>query len=248
MIFPFRGSYGLKESYVDQKRQKQRKFLIFVFRYAFLSLFCYGFYTLGTHQKAYDYAKIQSLLIQEQNKFPGLTKQVEELELKLEKIVAEKNVWKDKYASDVPQGSIRPIFALLSEKLKEGITPERFTYVLENIKNTAPCSSQKITKQLSVLTKLHKSALPMHLFEPGIYIEAEGKTTKNRQGQTEAWFDPSEPISLMLTDENKKNKKTLSGKLPFEQKVVFGHHEYRLSITNSTKGLIQVTGQICAFP
>jgi hypothetical protein len=133
----------------------------------------------------------------------------------------------------------------VKEKLDAGVDIERLQFLVDAATNTPRCSEQPASKRFMVQTLLFAGANDSVVFADGtITVTARGESAVDADGKAEAWFDPAQPIKLILTLIGGKVSE-VSGKLPLHTSVVVGDHEHRFTATAGPQGFVQVTGERC---
>jgi hypothetical protein len=74
-----------------------------------------------------------------------------------------------------------------------------------------------------------------------------GARARDAAGNPQAWFDPSQPVTVRLARLGGKSLDA-TGALPLHRSMVDGDREYRLSIVAAPRGFAQVTLERCRFP
>jgi len=192
---------------------------------------------------------------QEQHQLTGLRTQVEDLSIRLGTLqeqntklqagtmVVEKRL-RDAQ-KEIPNGPVADLLTRVQEKLDAGVDIERLRFLVNAAATTPRCSGQPASKRFMVQTPLFAGANDSVSFADGVItVTASGESAVNAEGKVEAWFDPAQPVKLMLTMIGGRVAE-VSGKLPVYTSVVVGDSEHRFAAIAGPQGFIQVTGDRC---
>jgi len=146
---------------------------------------------------------------------------------------------------EIPSGPIADLLNRMQEKIDAGVDIERLQFLVNAAANTPRCSEKPVSKRFMVQTLLFAGANDSVAFADGtITVTARGESAVSADGNVEAWFDPAQPIKLILTLIGGRVAE-VSGKLPLHTSVVVGDREYRFTATAGPQGFVQVTGERC---
>jgi hypothetical protein len=241
-------STGLRATRIQAKRKKRQKLTIFVASLAAIVLFAWLFFQLGQYNLESNQASLRSeneKAIQELN---DTTKKIESLEQLIEKAKAETKTWSERYQRDVPQGAGKDLYEIMRQKMEEGISVDRLSFVIRNTQPTSKCSEKPIIKKI-LLKAGGKSNIndKTSFFDDQLIFQGEGKPHKNPDGSLEFWFDPQAPISVTLTHMTGKSH-VANGVLPFQTNFIVGNHNYLFNIRSGPRGYVHVSGTLCDYP
>ena len=150
-------------------------------------------------------------------------------------------------ARQVPTGELASLTTLVRKRLADGLAPQRLAFVIENAQNPRNCQPAE-TKRFVVTTPLVKSGSRSASFAGGaITVTGEGESARNAQGAPEAWFDPTEPVSVRISAHGGVEE-VASGLLPLHHSVVIEQTEHRFTIAAGPRSFVEVTADRCPFP
>ncbi len=154
-----------------------------------------------------------------------------------------------RYEAEVPKGPARELMGLVTERLENGVSPERIRLMLEAAGQKRSCDGKPATKRFLVRTPIYSGANDSVAFANGaITVTARGESALSERGAPEAWFDPARPVSLVFAALGGERIEA-SGLLPLHRSVVLNGDEYRFSATAAeTRGFVTVTADRCALP
>jgi hypothetical protein len=145
----------------------------------------------------------------------------------------------------IPSGAVADLLARVRERLDAGVEIERLQFLIGAAANAPNCPERPVSKRFMVQTLLFSGANDsVNFADNKITVTARGESATNAQGKAEAWFDPAQPIKLILTQIGGKVAE-VAGKLPLHTSVVIGDEEHRFTATMGEQGFIQVTGERC---
>lgn len=151
------------------------------------------------------------------------------------------------YRRNVPSGDLARLMELASRRMTEGVDPNRLAFVLEQTANVRSCTPREI-KRFVLPTPLYKGANSSVAFSDGlIAVTGEGEAFKNAEGNKEAWFDPTKPVTIRFAQTNGETAQ-LTGVMPLQKSVVVGDREYRFNISAGARSFVEVSADNCRFP
>ncbi|MBU2091946.1 MAG: hypothetical protein KKB63_15410, partial [Alphaproteobacteria bacterium] len=155
--------------------------------------------------------------------------------------------WQTRYEREVPRQELRPLMGLIEQRLKDGVTLDRLSFVVGQASSVRDCQGAE-TKRFLVRTPLASSANSYVTFANNtLTVSALGETALNAEGRPEAWFDPEKPMTVTVTKIGGEEK-VATGPLPLTQSVVVGSVEHRFSVIAGPRGFVQVTADRCRYP
>lgn len=152
------------------------------------------------------------------------------------------------YEKDLPQGGpTREIFEMVRKQIDEGMAPERLAFVIRSARPPRNCSDPS-SKRFVVRTPAYKGPpSTASVGEGAVIVSGFGESTRGRDGQTEAWYDPTQKVTVTFkTAEGETDQK--SGVLPFQHSVVASGREYRFTLSEGEKSFVKVTFDSCDYP
>ncbi len=153
-----------------------------------------------------------------------------------------------RYARDVPTGVARELFALVQERLSEGLPAERLSLVLRNATAGTKCEPELEIRRFLLATPLVRGGTTSVSFSGGIVVTGEGVSARSPEGAPFAWFDPAQPVSIVAIQPGGVRTET-SGTLPLAFSIVRGATEHRFIVAASElRGFVQVTAERCEYP
>lgn len=158
------------------------------------------------------------------------------------------NLLKLQYEKDFPQdGPTHEVYDLVKKQLDSGIPAERLVSILQAAQPPRNCTDP-VSKRFMVKTPAYKGAeSSVSVGEGVITITGSGISSKNREGQLQSWFDPTQSVTLNF----KKSDGTIeekSGVLPLQHTMVVDAKEYRFTMTEGERSFLKVTFDSCDYP
>jgi hypothetical protein len=156
---------------------------------------------------------------------------------------------KQRYAADVPTGTISDLVRLARDKLSEGVDPKRLASVINLVQNSRSCDGKPVTKRFLVRVGSQQIANDTVSFaDRTITVSAEGQPATDGTGNQEGWYDPAKPLTLHITQIGGKTT-TAEGTLPLHHSVVVNDMEHRFVVTaGDSRGFANVTSDSCRYP
>ncbi|MCC7304667.1 MAG: hypothetical protein IT558_00240 [Alphaproteobacteria bacterium] len=153
----------------------------------------------------------------------------------------------ENYHETVKQGPAAEIMTLVNKQLEEGMDPERIEYLIRSARPPRNCTDPQ-TQRFVVSTPAYTGAESRaSIAEGAIAIKGKGASARNDKGASEAWYDPSKPVTMEFTinDGRTMSKK---GTMPISHSIVVGSREYRLTIAEGARSFAKVTFDSCDYP
>lgn len=238
-------SLGLRE--YRRKRQRQRLWTLIRWLLASTAVLAAGAYAYqtGSRLAARNLASLEEQLAQATSKAAVLDAQ---LQAQREQAKASIDAWRERYERDVPTGELKGLLELVRRKIDTGLTPDRLRFILEHMENKQDCDPDLQRRRLLVETPLSRgSRQPAAFASDSVSISLAGTPARDDSGNPEAWFDPSQPVTVRLTTRDGEASEA-TGPLPLQAALVAGDRVYHFSIGASIRGFAEVSMQRCRFP
>ena len=198
-------------------------------------------YEVGSSQEVHRLSELQAQIDDLSTRFGALQQRNTDLQANV--MVVEERLREAQ--KGIPSGPVADLLALVREKLDAGIEVERLQFLIGAAVNTPNCPERPVSKRFMVQTLLFSGTNDsINFADNRITVTARGESATNAQGKAEAWFDPAQPIKLILTQIGGKVAE-VAGKLPLHTSVVIGDEEHRFTATMGEQGFVQVTGERC---
>lgn len=236
-------SYNPHKRYRERAQQKMTNAISMVLVIALSA--CVGFW-MG---KQYGVEKAISLVDQVeeltkernllQNNVTELRAEAQTANTRYEQIQAE-------YNAVLPEGPMQDLTKLVREQLTQGMAPERLAFFIKSARPPTGCTDPE-TKRFVVSTPSYSGpASSASVADGAIIIKAKGDSATNKQGQPEAWFDPTKNVEITFTTPSGVEVK--KGNFPIRHSVVAGNREYRFTVEEGAKSFAKVVFDSCAYP
>lgn len=148
--------------------------------------------------------------------------------------------------SIIPAGPMQDLVTLVREQLKQGMDPERLSFVIRSARPPTGCVDPE-TKRIVVSTPAYKGPESVAVIADGlIKINGSGKSARNADRKPEAWYDPSKRVEILFRHNDKMETKR--GILPVKYSVVVADREYRFTIESGARSFAKITYDSCAYP
>ncbi len=239
---------GLHESRRQRSRRKKLTFVKWLLFLACLVGAGYFAYVSGSELARLEVHSLSEELAQRIEAIETLEDENAQLRADLGNASLRERRWQQRYATEVPSGPAKELFAIVSRQLGNGITAERLAFVIEAADNERNCENAPVTKRFIVRTPVYQGANDSVTFaNNSITVTAEGDPATNAQGNVEAWFDPDKPIKVVFTHLGGERVEA-RGLLPVHHSIVENAVEHRFTVRSGERGFVRITGDQCRYP
>ena len=241
-------SLSLHDNRVDVRRKRRRRF----FRGILLVAMLFGLgvvaYVSGSELASREVSRLRDANRELTQRFAILTQSKKRSEALAKASQAREREWRDRYNQEVPTGKSEHLLALIEAHLAAGADPERIKLFVAAAARPRVCDNVPRTKRFLVRTPLYTGPNDSVSFAANtLTVTALGESATDADGNPEAWFDPSKPITLQVTAIDGRQTEA-AGALPLHHAIVSGDSEYRFSVVNGdSRGFVQVTADRCAI-
>ncbi len=151
----------------------------------------------------------------------------------------------DQLSQLLPNDEIRQLIGVVTRKANDGVELSRMENIISGITKDAKCSGEIDTKRFIVLTPVStEDASTVSFYRGLITLAGTGVPSLNENGSPEAWFDPTNEVTVNFMIQNGDQQK-VSGTLPLYHSVITGGSEYRFSITAGRTSFVDASVQQC---
>jgi len=154
-----------------------------------------------------------------------------------------------RYARDVPRGDHARLLQSVRERLADGVSADRIAFVLANADEPSDCAEPD-TRRFVVLTPIAQAGPnnAVRFGDGALTVSAQGEPARARDGSPEAWFDPTQPVSIRFTPLGGRNETTAAGVLPISHSLVVNDSEWRFAVHAGARSFVEVTATRCGYP
>ncbi len=147
-------------------------------------------------------------------------------------------------AEQAPTGEdARELLRLVQAKLGAGLGKERLARYIGAAAAPKKCG-EPYTRKFAPKVKGAKGETGTARLADGLVLSAVGVAAKNAAGRDEHWYDPSQPVTLVVAEPGGQQTES-TGVLPLERVLVFKNSEYRFTAAPGPRGLISVAIDRC---
>ena len=148
--------------------------------------------------------------------------------------------------SIIPKGPMQDIVTLVREQLKQGMDPERLSFVIRSARPPTGCVDPE-SKRFVINTPAYKGPKSIAFIADGVVeITGSGSSARNDKKMPEAWYDPAKKVAITFKYGEKTETKT--GTLPLRYSIVSEDREYRFTIEAGARSFAKVIYDSCAYP
>lgn len=152
------------------------------------------------------------------------------------------------YEQDLPaEGPTRELVQMLRKQLEDGMSPDRLALLIRSARPPRNCSDPS-TKRFMVKTPAYTGPdSAAAIGEGAVTVSGIGASSRNNDGQQEAWYDPSQPVTVTFKIAGAELEKK-TGTLPLQHSLIAAGREYRFTLSEGEKSFIKVTFDSCDYP
>lgn len=154
------------------------------------------------------------------------------------------------YRRDVPDNETARIVELVRGRRAEGVPADRLAEVIRAATAQWRCTAEPVTRRFILRTPL--TTVPGNdvagFANGAITVTGTGVSETDTQGRPQAWYDPSQPVTLTFNRIGGGITQDVTGKLPLFHSVVAGDTIHRFSAAPGDRSFVNVTAQSCAYP
>ncbi len=152
------------------------------------------------------------------------------------------------YDQELPEnGPARELLQMLRKQLEDGMPPERLSFLIKSARPPRNCSDPS-AKRFMVKTPAYSGPDSVaSIGEGAVNISGIGASSRNKEGQPEAWYDPTQPVTVTFKVSGGDAEKKV-GTLPFQHSVIAAGKEYRFTLSEGEKSFVKVTFDSCDYP
>ncbi len=236
-------------SRVTRRRRRRRLLLILLATLASAGLFLLVVmmaYETGLSQDEAERARLRADLqrLKEVNRI--LNEKLAVSQERLENLARTYAELRAAYEEKVVEGELARLLALVEDRLRRGVPPERLAFLLRNATAEAACETEVETARLFVEVPLARGERTSAGLAGGrIAVTATGRAARDEGGRPEAWFDPGAPVRATLTLIDGRRER-IEGELPLVARLLLDDREYRIVLQAADRrGFLEVTLQRC---
>jgi hypothetical protein len=213
-------------------------------------LISFAFQT-GRELSKIDIAKLDERIVEQQAAIRKLEGEKQQLVNAARAAADQVQEWQRKYEIGVPNGISKTLFDQMQAQLQKGVTSDRMALFIAQSSKPRSCDPEPESIQLYVRTGIGKPGGKFETTFGGhrLTVTLNGEPAVNEDGQKEAWFDTTKPITVTFTDPMGQTSE-ISGILPLNHQMVVGDSEFQvaLAIPEKRRGYADVTSARCNFP
>ena len=150
----------------------------------------------------------------------------------------------------IPRGETAQLLELITARLSEGVSPERLDTVLRLVKNERTCEPLQAKRfRIATTHNSSSSSVTIGFYNGLISVTGSGESVINEQNLPEAWFDPNQPVTIVIHQHNINEPTIIEEILPFYHSALIQNHEYRMTIAQDDEyfWLVKVSVDRCLF-
>ena len=145
----------------------------------------------------------------------------------------------------------KTLFDQMQAQLQKGVPPDRMALFIAQSSKPRSCDPEPEIIQLYVRTGIGKPGGKFETTFGGhrLTMTLSGEPAVNPEGQKEAWYDTTKPLTVTFTDPVGESSE-ITGILPLNHQMVVGDSEFQvaLAVPEKRRGYVDVTSARCNFP
>lgn len=238
-------SYNPRDRYRERAVQRFNKALLFLI---LLGGAATGGFMMGRQNATMQIASLKDDAQEKEKKLQELQNELTTLRADARTATSRLETLKTQYEKDLPQeGPMREIFDMIKKQVDDGMAPERLAFVIRSARPPSNCSDP-VSKRFVVRPPSYKGPeSTVSVGEGAVTISAIGEAARGSTGQVEAWYDPTQKITLTFKTADGATEEK-SGTLPLQHSIIAGGREYRFNLTEGEKSFAKVTFDSCDYP
>lgn len=152
------------------------------------------------------------------------------------------------YEREVPTGEERRFLELVSERLDEGLAPDRLAFFIANADEPETCDAPETRRFIMPFDGYRGGNREVGFAEGRISVTGFAERAINDAGAPQGWYDPSQELSIAITTIGGDGEE-VRGVLPLFHSIVFDGSEWRFAVREGDQAaLVYVTVDRCELP
>lgn len=239
------GRYNPRRRYLERDRRRNNKIMAAMIFFVVLAIICFW---LGRQHAAFQVNSLQNETEESRLQIAKLQDEVIKLRAEAQTFKSRFDQLQEQYNQELPgEGPLREIIELVRKQVSDGMSAERLAFVIRSARPPNNCTDPA-SKRFMVKTPAYTGPDSSASFGEGaVIIQGTGTSSRNQKGEAQAWFDPSQPVSVTFkTTEGLNEVKT--SVLPIQYSLIAGGREYRFTLSEGEKSFVKVTFDSCDYP
>lgn len=235
--------YRRRRSRHNEERRRAA-FLVFwkiVAGVATLGVTAYYAYETGVKVTQGDSGSLRDRLSETEARLEALSRQAESDRQAVQAARKEADEARKLYEQVKPGEAISDLVAQIRARLAAGVEPRRLALVIKTTEPLKGCEPAMV-KRVLVHTPASKNPAQTTRVAEGVSLSLEGE---GANGGRDPWFNPEQALTVSVAASGYRDR-TLTERLPIEDRVVLRGAETRISIAPSqTRGFVEVSTERC---
>ncbi|MDY0029239.1 MAG: hypothetical protein RBR86_04765 [Pseudobdellovibrionaceae bacterium] len=238
-------SYNPRDRYRDRAVKRFNKAIGFLILFG--GFVVVGF-MVGRENAVSQIESLQKDLVSRDEQMKELQNELTSVRADAQTATSRFELLREQYEKDLPQGGpTREIFEMVRKQIEEGMAPERLAFVIRSARPPRNCTDPS-SKRFVVRTPAYNGpSSTVTVGEGAVTVSGTGESSHGRGGQVEAWFDPTQKITVTFKTADGEDE-TRTGVLPFQHSLIAAGREYRFTLAEGEKSFVKVTFDSCDYP
>lgn len=152
------------------------------------------------------------------------------------------------YEREVPTGEERRFLELVSNRLDEGLDPDRLAFFIAGADEPISCDDPNTRRFIMPFEGYRGGNIEVGFAEGRISVTGFAQRAVSEAGAPLGWYDPSEELSINITTIGGATQ-VVRGTLPVFHALVFDGSEWRFTVREGDQAaLVYVTADRCDLP
>ena len=239
------GQYNPRRRYMERDRKRNARIFVTCIS---LTLVAVAFFWLGRQHAAFQINSLKKEAEDLRTQNAGLQDNLTKLRAETQTANSRFDQLQEQFQKELPnEGPVRELVDLVRKQIADGMSPERMAFVIRSARPPRNCTDPA-SKRFMVKTPAYTGPDSGASFGEGaVLISAIGASSRNQKGEPQAWFDPTQQITVTFkTSDGQAEKKSII--LPLQHSLIAGGREYRFTLSEGEKSFVKVTYDSCDYP
>lgn len=239
------GRYNPRRRYLERDRKRNAKIIAGIVFFAAIAIICFW---LGRQHAAFQINSLKNETEETRTQIAVIQDEVIKLRAETQTANSRFEQLQQQYQEELPdEGPIRDLIELVRKQIADGMSAERLAFVVRSARPPRNCTDPA-SKRFMVKTPAYTGPDSSASFGEGaVTIAGVGASSRNQNGEPQAWFDASQPVTVTFKTTGGVSEKKTSV-LPMQYSLIAAGREYRFTLSEGEKSFVKVTYDSCDYP
>lgn len=233
------------------RRRRQRIVLVLLLAIVAIGVLLFSLgaaYLVGTAQRAAEIERLLAELETARTMAREATARAAAAEERAERVLERYQVRTPEPPPSSRAPEVEALIPFIVARLAEGVSRERLTRAIMSLPAQPVCDPESEVRALSVAITPTRETGGRSFGGGRFTVVARGIPAKSPTGRAEPWFDPAQPVQLVIRQSGQEPR-IAAGVLPLVETLVLDRREYRFTARASDRrGTIELSLQVCDYP